>query len=101
MDNFVRGDTESAIRVTCIDNITSNPINLQNNTVTIAWRNNKDVVQTRPMEIIDETKGIVQYQFQTDELEAPEMLFEVVVTYSTGKTVSCKTLIKVIVRERI
>ncbi len=101
MDNFVKGDTDSALRVTCLDNVTSNPINLKNNEVSISWRDTKDNIQTRIMEIIDEVKGITQYQFQDNELEPPEMLFEVNVKYSNGKNVSCKQLIKVIVRDRI
>jgi hypothetical protein len=101
MYNFVRGDTDSALRVTCLDNVTSNPINLKNNTVNINWRTNKDVLVSRSMDIIDEAKGIVQYQFKDKELESPEMTFEIVINYSSGKIISCKQLIVVIVRERV
>ena len=100
MDNFVRGDTSSALQVTCFDNATSKPMNLSNSTVSIEWVTNKDVYNTRDMTIIDKIKGVVLYQFQENELESPEMDFSVVIK-TNGKQVTSKQSITIIVRERV
>ncbi len=102
MANFVEGDTESALRITCIDSVTSNVLNLSSSTIKIRWKTKLGVVKLKDMEIIDAIKGVVQYQFLAGELEPPEMSFDVIITNNlTNKIVTCENLVKILVRNKI
>lgn len=101
MDCLVKGDTGSAVRITCLDNITSSPINLNGSIVKLQWRHNGTIFN-QTMEIIDPIKGIVQYMFESNELYTPEMSFDVVIINNlTNKQVTCKDILKVLVRDRV
>jgi hypothetical protein len=102
MANFVEGDTESALRVTCMDNNNSSIINLNGTSVKIRWKNKSNVIKLKEMTIIDAPKGVVQYQFDVGELEPPEMYFDIIITnLSSGRTVTCENVVKIIVRHHI
>lgn len=102
MTNFVEGDTESALRVTCMNNFDSSVLNLIDCSVKIRWKNKSNVIKLKDMIIVDAPKGIAQYQFDVGELEPPEMNFDVIITNNTsGKTVTCENLVKIIVRHHI
>lgn len=100
MTTFVAGDTGSAIQVTCIDNVTSAPINLTDYTVNLKWVTKSNVQKSKLMTIVNAVKGTVFYQFVDNELESPSMNFDVVLTGSTGKIVTCKDIIDIIVRDK-
>jgi len=101
MHNFVEGDTGSTLQVKCIDSVSSNPISLLDSTVQIKWIGERHCPEYRDMEIIDEVNGIVQYTFDIDELEAPSMNFDIIITDSDGRFVTCKNLVRVNVRRRV
>jgi archaellin len=102
MANFVEGDTESALRVICMDNANSSVIDLNGTSVKLRWKNKMGVVKLKDMNIIDPVKGIAQYQFDVDELEPPEMVFDVIITNNvSNKVITCESLVKVLVRHHI
>lgn len=101
MDSLVKGDTGSAVRITCVDNITSQPIVLSDSTVKLQWKANNVLVE-KTMTIIDAAKGIVQYTFGTDELVPPSMSFDVVITNLLTQThITCKDILTILVRDRV
>jgi len=102
MTDFVAGDTGSTLQTTCIDSVAFSPIDLTNYSVAIQWRDINKILHSKNMEKYDATAGIVQYTFTTNELEAPYMLFDIVLTHNTtSKTLTCKDIIKILVRERV
>jgi hypothetical protein len=101
MNNFVAGDTGSKLSVTCLDKDTQLAINLTGATVALKWEDDTGTVATRAMTIDTPSAGICSYQFVADELFAPSMAFEVVVTTSTGKIISNIDLINVSVRGKL
>lgn len=102
MTDFVAGDTGSTLQTTCIDSVTFSPIDLTNYSISIQWRDTNLLVHSKNMEKFNATAGIVQYTFMANELEAPNMQFDIVLTHNTtGNTLTCKDIIRIIVRERV
>ena len=64
---------------------------------------NNDVAEIRKnMEKVNAVAGIVQYTFVAGELEAPNMQFDIVLTHNTsGNTLTCKDIVRIIVRDRV
>lgn len=102
MTDFVAGDTGSTLQTTCIDSNTFNPIDLTNYSVAIKWRGHDKQVKSKNMEKIDAINGVVQYTFVENELVAPSMSFDVVLTHNlTGTILTCKDIVNIIVRNRV
>lgn len=102
MTDFVAGDTGSTLQTTCIDSVSFSPINLTSYSIAIQWRDNAKLLHSKNMEKVNAVNGIVQYTFVAGELEAPNMQFDIVLTHNTtGNTLTCKDIIRIIVRERV
>lgn len=102
MIDFVAGDTGSAIQTTCIDSNTFEPIDVTDYSISLQWRSMDRTLFSRNMEKIDSVNGIVSYTFQTNELVAPDMSFDVVLTHNdTLQVLTCRDLVKITVRHRV
>lgn len=101
MNDFVTGDTGSALIVTCTDNASSLPINLTGATVSLKWKTAANALVTKAMTIISPTAGTAKYQFLATDLFSPSMSFEVEITDAGGKIISNLDLIDVSVREQL
>lgn len=94
--DLVAGDTGSKLRVTCIDAATKAKLDLTGKTVKLIWArpsNGGAVVKT--MSVVDAPNGVAEYQFAANEIEAPQMVFDVKV-YNADATVlsSLNTLVE-------
>ena len=86
MADFVAGDTGSVYRPTC-KNSDGTIIDLTGMTVTLSWIDSGGSKVARQMTIVDAVNGVAEYKFQADELYAPSMQFEVMITDSQGEFV--------------
>jgi hypothetical protein len=100
-NEFVSGDTGSALVMTCLDNVTNLPLNLTGASVSIKWKNSVNVLVTRAGTIVNPLTGVVRYQFASGELFSPSMSIEVEVTDGGGNVISNLDLIKIAVREQL
>lgn len=98
--DFVSNDTASVLRVTCVD-ANSDPINLTGSTVNLHWRDETGLSVDQTMTIEDAANGVCTYQFDTGELFAPGMAFEVEITDTNGKKLTNVDLIAVTVRKEL
>jgi len=96
--SFVSGDTGSVLQVTCRDNDSNDVIDLTGSTVRLKWMDAASDLQTRTMTISNPTGGVVTYQFQSGELFAKQMKFEVEVTDSGGSVLHSLSLLREDVR---
>lgn len=101
MNEFVEGDTGSALSVTCTDTTTGAVINLTGSTVALKWESATGAVVTRAMTVSSPASGVALYQFATGELYPTGMQFEVVITDSGGKLLSNIEFITVNVRAKL
>jgi hypothetical protein len=101
MYNFVEGDTASILEVKCIDAFTSLPINMTGSTAKLKWVNRAKVTLLKNMTITDAINGVAQYNFGVGELEPPTMSFDVVITNSNNKTLTCREIVQINVRKRL
>jgi hypothetical protein len=102
MTDFVAGDTGSTLQTTCIDSVSFSPIILTNYSIAIQWRDSAKILRSKNMEKVNAVAGIVQYTFVAGELEAPNMQFDIVLTHNTsGNTLTCKDIVRIIVRDRV
>lgn len=102
MTDFVAGDTGSTLQTTCIDSVSFSPIDLTNYSISIQWRDSAKLLHSKNMEKVNAIAGIVQYTFVANELEAPSMQFDVVLTHNTTSHIlTCKDIVRIIVRDRV
>jgi hypothetical protein len=101
MYDLVAGDTGSVIQITCIDKATQQALDLTGSTVDIHWEDSTGTLVSHQMQIVSAINGQVKYQFGVNELFAPSMSFEIVVTNASGKTLSNTTLLNVNVRDKL
>jgi len=100
MFDFVSGDTGSSIVITCTDKVTGLPINLTGSTVALNWVGSSGTVVNKAMTVVSAAQGKASYHFLANELFAPKMSLEVVI--STGAdVVSNLDLIQLSVREQV
>lgn len=85
---FVEGDTGTVLTVTCVSAEDDTVIPLGSITPSIVWKDSTGTAQTRTMTVTDATNGECQYQFAADELEWPEITFEVQLLDNTGSVVT-------------
>ena len=100
MTDLVTGDTGSKLIATCADSDGA-IINLTGATVELHWEGEDGVVVSEVMTIDDAAGGIASYTFGAGEIFAPKMVFEVEITDSGGKIITCVDKIELIVREQI
>lgn len=100
MNDFVEGDTGAVLQVTCTDQATGAVINLTGSTVALKWEDKLGAVVSKAMTVSAPLTGVCTYQFGVDELYAPGMSFEVVITNGSAKTLSNVELIAVSVRTK-
>lgn len=101
MIEFVTGDTGSAIELSCIDDLTDDPIDLSNKLVTIKWKQNR-IVHAQEMQVIDPINGLVRYRFQDSELESGNAAFDIIITdITTQERITNKDAVRVTVRQRV
>jgi hypothetical protein len=102
MTDFVAGDTGSTIQTTCVDSIGFEPIKLTDYSVALQWRDATNTIRSKNMTIVDAGNGIVEYTFVSNELVAPSMIFDVVLTSNTtSQRITCKDMVKIVVRDRV
>lgn len=98
---FVEGDTGSILEITCVESESDDtPISLAGSVVTLKWRNRAGVLRLEIMTITDAPNGIVQYQFEEDDLESPSMKLEAMI-HSSGGDVTNLDPIEISVRKRL
>jgi|WetSurMetagenome_2_1015567.scaffolds.fasta_scaffold1261689_2 hypothetical protein len=100
MTDLVTGDTGSTLTATCTDS-DGVVIDLTGATVELHWEGDDGVVVSEVMTIDDAAGGIASYTFGAGEIFAPKMVFEVEITDSGGKIITCVDKIELIVREQI
>ena len=99
MTDFVSGDTGSKLVVTVRDSAGA-IVDLTGATVRFKWRNETTLVE-KVATITSAVGGVVEYQFLTGEIIAPEMKVEVEVTDGSGKVTTGLDLIELTVREQL
>jgi hypothetical protein len=85
--DFVAGDTNSVLTVTCQKADGTGPMNLTGGTVTLRWSVDGATKVEKTMTLTDPANGVASYTFGTGELVAGIMAAEVVVTMG-GKNVT-------------
>jgi|SRR5215831_10191848 len=99
--DLVAGDTGSVLRVTLLDNETSNPVpGLASSTVRMKYRARNGQLVTRQMTIQDAVAAIVTYQFVAGELIAGPLTGEFEVVDSGGQIVTSLTPFNLTVRAK-
>lgn len=100
MVDLVTGDTGSKLTVNC-KNKAGDAIVLTGSTVRLYWMDVAGNLVTRVMAIDNALTGVVSYIFAATEIFAPKMIFEVEITDSSGKIVTCLDKITLTSREQI
>lgn len=100
MTDLVTGDTGSTLTVTCKDGAGA-VINLTGATVELHWEGASGTVESRNMTVSAPATGVAAYTFSAGEIFAPAMAFEVEITDSAGKVVTCTEKIELTAREEI
>lgn len=103
-NEFVAGDTGSTLRVTCLDNETGLPLDLNSRTVWIKWKSNGTIPAGLPkqMDKVDpQINGVAEYLFAAGELVAGVMEIEVEVREAGGNSVRNLDLLIETVREAL
>lgn len=101
--NLVSGDTGSTLRVTCRNKSDNSLLDLTNKTVNLKWIASDGVtLVTREMTVVvPATNGVAEYRFQSNDLYAHSMAFEVEVIDATSAVIRGLDLIKQYVREAL
>lgn len=100
MTDLVTGDTGSKLKVTCNDSEGA-VINLTGATVELHWEDANGALASRNMTIENHAAGIASYTFAVGEIFSPKMVFEVEITDTGGKIITCTEKIELTVREQI
>jgi len=96
----VSQDAKIILRVTCTKK-SGGVINLTGGSATLRWKVGTAAAVEKAMTIVDAINGVVEYEFQTDELEAPMMRYEVTVTLADATVVTSIHEHRLSVRERL
>lgn len=96
----VESDVKVILQTTCTKK-SGGVLNLTGATVTLRWQVGSSTAVERTMTIADPAGGVVQYEFQAGELEAPVMEYEITATLADGTIVTTAHKQRLSVRERI